>query len=116
LDEHAGVDLLLDVDRWRLDDEVIAVLCVLALPHELRVERRVAWVAQRRRLFDLFGDEVVGVRGRQVRALVGVHDRVDGGGTGGLLLAGWHQFWSRSMGSGSPMTGPSAYRLSIAAL
>ncbi|MBP6106550.1 MAG: hypothetical protein KBB53_08330 [Steroidobacteraceae bacterium] len=42
VDQRLGVDLLLDVQRRRVDDEVGPVLLVLAAPHELRIEVAVA--------------------------------------------------------------------------
>ena len=42
VDQRLGVDLLLDVERRRMDDEVAPVLLVLAAPDELRVEVAVA--------------------------------------------------------------------------
>ncbi len=48
LDERERVDGLLDVDRDRGDLQVVAVLLVLALPDELRVEIRVPRVAHDR--------------------------------------------------------------------
>ena len=42
VDQHLGMDLLLDVERRRVDDEVAPVLLVLAAPDELRVEVAVA--------------------------------------------------------------------------
>ena len=42
VDQHLGVDLFLDVERRRVDDEVAPVLLVLAAPDELRVEVAVA--------------------------------------------------------------------------
>jgi hypothetical protein len=45
LDQRSGVDLLLDVDGDGDDLEVLGqVLLVLALPHQLRVEARVAGI------------------------------------------------------------------------
>jgi hypothetical protein len=38
VDQHLGMHLLLDVQRWRRDDEVAPVLLVLAAPDELRVD------------------------------------------------------------------------------
>ena len=35
LDDRLGVDFLLDVERWCLDDEVGPILLVLAAPDEL---------------------------------------------------------------------------------
>ena len=42
VDQDLGVDLLLNVERRRLDDEVAPVLVVLPAPDELRVEVAVA--------------------------------------------------------------------------
>ena len=89
LDQDPRVDLLLDVDRRRVGDEVLAVELVLALPDELRIERRVARVADLDGLLDLRGDELVRVGGREVRALVGVRDRIDRGWSCRLLGVPW---------------------------
>ena len=62
LDDDPRVDLLLDVDRRGVGDEVLAVEFVLALPDELRVERGVARVADGDRLLDLRGDELLRAR------------------------------------------------------
>src|SRR5262245_17579911 len=43
VDEHLRVYLLLDVERWRLDDDVAPVLVVLAAPDKLRVK---VWVVR----------------------------------------------------------------------
>ena len=97
LDEHPRVDLLLDVDRRRVDHEVLAVVLVLALPDELRVERRVARVAQLGIGCSTSGvDELLGVGGRQVGALVGVGDRLDRRRARRLLLPWRHQAPTRS--------------------
>src|SRR6266566_7097710 len=37
LDQHARIDLLLNVDRWRLNLEISTILVVLSSPYELRV-------------------------------------------------------------------------------
>ena len=42
VDQHLGMDLLLDVERRGMDDEIAPVLLVLAAPDELRVEVAVA--------------------------------------------------------------------------
>jgi len=47
-DQRQRVDRLADVDRDGGHLQVFAVLLVLALPDELRVERWVAWVARGR--------------------------------------------------------------------
>ena len=44
VDQHLGVDLLLDVERRRVDDEIAPVLLVLAAPDELGIEVAVAAV------------------------------------------------------------------------
>ena len=46
VDEDLRVNLLLDVERWRVDDEVAPVLLILSAPNELRVEVGVARVAR----------------------------------------------------------------------
>src|SRR3972149_6027817 len=58
LDERARVDRLGDVDRDGGHLEVVAVLLVLALPDELRVEGRVTRVAHER------GSLLLGAGGR----------------------------------------------------
>ena len=45
VDQHLRVDLLLDVERRRVDDEIAPVLLVLAAPDELRIEVAVARIA-----------------------------------------------------------------------
>ena len=50
LDDDLGDDLLLDVDRRRVDHQVLAVLLVLPAPDELRVEVGVAGVPELGRL------------------------------------------------------------------
>ena len=42
VDQHLGVDLLLDVERRGVDDEIAPVLLILAAPDELRIEVAVA--------------------------------------------------------------------------
>ena len=42
VDQRLGVDLLLDVERRRVDDEVGGILPILAAPHQLRIEIAVA--------------------------------------------------------------------------
>src|SRR5690242_20079106 len=49
VDQHLRVDLLLDVERRCMNDEIAPVLLVLAAPDELRVEVGVAPVADFRR-------------------------------------------------------------------
>ena len=46
VDQHLRVDLLLDVERRRVNDEIAPVLLILAAPDELRVEVGVARVFQ----------------------------------------------------------------------
>ena len=38
VDQHLGMNFLLDVERRRVDDEIAPVLLVLAAPDELRIE------------------------------------------------------------------------------
>ena len=92
LDDDPRVDLLLDVDRGGVGDEVLAVEFVLSLPDELRVERRVALVADGDRLLHIRGDEILRARvgGGEVRPLVGVGDGVDRRRPVGLALSCWH--------------------------
>src|SRR5437879_5488837 len=64
---NLGMDLLLDVERRRLDDEVAPVLLILAAPDELRVEIAVApLVGDAPRLFRLLLDDGLVLRGRDV--------------------------------------------------
>ena len=60
LDERERVDRLLDVDRDRQHLEVAAVLLVLALPDDLRVDGRIAGVAQDGGPLLLVADERLG--------------------------------------------------------
>ena len=46
VDQRLGVDLLLDVERRRVDDEVAPVLLILPAPDELGIEVGVARVAE----------------------------------------------------------------------
>ena len=94
LDQDPGVDLLLDVDRRRVGDQVVVVPVdvvgrrVLAPPDQLRVEALVAGVADLADLLDRGVDELVRVGGRDVGPLVAVRDRVDRGrALGGCLRA-----------------------------
>ena len=103
VDDRLGVDLLLDVDRHHGDGQVLAVLLVLAVPHELRVERRVAGVEHRLRGLLIVGDEVAQLLGGDVRPLVLVADRLDLG-LGGRFLPGHQGFdscWLDQKSSGS---------------
>jgi len=88
-DQHPGIDLLLDVERRGIALQHLG-LFVLALPNELGVEAVVTLPAHRHGLLDLGGDEVLGVGGGDVGALVGVD-----GGLDRLrarrCLAGWQQ-------------------------
>ena len=78
LDDDLRVDLLLDVDRHDRHGEVGAVLLVLALPDELRVERRVARIQHVLRCGFVRGDEIAQLLSRDVLARVLVLDRLDG--------------------------------------
>src|SRR5688500_11380645 len=94
------MNLLLDVERRRLDDEIAPVLVVLAAPDELRIEVGVPWIAH------LFTSEVLGFEdglmlgGRNVQPLVvGMTERLD------LLLALWRGGSLRHFSSRSPRPG-----------
>ena len=66
LHERERIDGLLDVDRDRGDREVMAVLLVLALPDELRIEVRVPGVAHDRGPLLLGAGERLELGGRDV--------------------------------------------------
>ena len=74
------VDRLLDVDRHRRHGQRLTILLVLALPHQLRVERRVARVEERLGRVLVLGHEVAQFLGGDVGAGVGVAKAGDGGG------------------------------------
>src|SRR5438876_4358778 len=110
VDQHLGMDLLLDVERRRLDDEVAPVLLVLAAPDELRVEIAVApLVSGAPRLFRLLLDDGLVLGGRDVLALrLFVLDGLD-------ALAGWRLGFSRhgvyrARGCRTPMAQPTSRR------
>ena len=42
INERLGVNLFLDVERWRVDDEVTPVLLIFSTPDELGIEVGVA--------------------------------------------------------------------------
>ena len=86
LDDGLRVDLLLDVDGHGRHGQVAAVLLVLALPDELRVERRVARVEHGLGRVLVLGHEVAQLLGGDVGALVVVGE--GGDGSGGRFL--WH--------------------------
>ena len=71
------MNLLLDVDRHDGDSEVFAVLLVLALPDQLRVERRIARVEHGLGREFFVGHEVAQFLGGDVGALVLVADGLD---------------------------------------
>jgi hypothetical protein len=77
LDQRLRMDLLLDVDRDDRDLERLAVLLVLSLPNELRVERRVPRVEESLRRLLLRANELAQLFGRDVDALVLVLDGLD---------------------------------------
>src|SRR5207302_2049537 len=110
VDQHLGMDLLLDVERRRLDDEVAPVLPVLAAPDELRVEIAVApLVGGAQRLLRLLLDDGLVLGGRDVLALrLFVLDGLD-------ALAGWWLCFSRhgvyrASGCKTPMAQPRSRR------
>ena len=85
LDDRLGADLLLDVDGDRRHDEILAVLLVLALPDELRVQRRVARVAEHLRPgLGLLGERAQLGGGDVHPVISGMLDGLDGGRRGGL--------------------------------
>ena len=67
-DDRPRVNLLLDVDRRHIHVEVAGVLLVLALPDQLRVQRRVARVAHHLGRGLIVGQEVAQFVGRDVLA------------------------------------------------
>ncbi|MEQ1760906.1 MAG: hypothetical protein ABL986_21590 [Vicinamibacterales bacterium] len=78
VDQHLRVQLLLDVERWRLGDEVAPVLIVLSTPDELRVQVSVSGIPDflARSVHGLEHRLVLG--GRNVDALVvGVAESLD---------------------------------------
>ena len=96
VDQHLGMDLFLDVERRRVDDEVAPVLLVLAAPDELRVEVAVAALvghADRALLLLLQHRLVFGGRDVLARRLV-VLERLDGLAGG---ASSWP--WLRSLAS-----------------
>ncbi len=95
LDDHLRQDLLLDVDGDDRHLEVAGVLLVLALPHELRVERRVAGVEHGAGRGFVTLHEAAQLVGGDVGALLVVAVGLDGLGAGGLLRSG-HQYTSIS--------------------
>src|SRR5438093_972215 len=72
------MDLLLDVDRHNGHGEVLSVLPVLALPHQLWVERSVAGIQERLRHHLVVLHEVTQLVGRDVHARILVADSLNG--------------------------------------
>src|SRR5690349_9698708 len=70
LDERLRVNLLLDIDGNDGYLEVARVLLVLALPHELRIERRVARIPHLRGRLLVLLDEAAQLLRRNVRPRV----------------------------------------------
>src|SRR5439155_14094891 len=87
VNQNLGVDLLLDVERRGVDDEVAPVLFILPAPNELGVEITVAaLVGNTNGMLLLLLNDRLKFRGRDVFPLVGVVDeRFDGLGPGGFL-------------------------------
>jgi hypothetical protein len=86
-DDDLRVNLFLDVNGHGGDFERTGILFVLALPDELRVERRVARVENFLRHFLVVFDEVAQFLGRDVGAFVLVLGGEDGrGGFGGFAM------------------------------
>src|ERR1017187_1010938 len=96
LDEHVRGDLLLNVDRRCVDGEILIVLFVFALPHQLRVERCVARVAKPRRPPCVLVEEFLGIGGRDVEPFVLVPDSIDWRGAAWQLLPWSHAQFSCS--------------------
>src|ERR1041385_1932419 len=78
LDQRLWVDLLLDVDRHHEHCQVLLILLLLSLPHQLRIERGIAGVQQRLRSGLVLLDETAQLLGRDVHPLVLVADDLDG--------------------------------------
>lgn len=79
LDDRLRMNLLLDVDWHRRDFERLLILLILALPNQLRVERRIAGIEQTRefnglRALLIVSHEVPQLFGGNIRALVFVLD------------------------------------------
>jgi hypothetical protein len=82
-----------------IHDQVFGVLLVLAVPDELRVEVAVAWVADSFDAGGLLAEEVLGVSGRVVEALVAVLEGLNRLRSAGLLTR-WHRCFPSSGPSG----------------
>ena len=76
-DDRLRLDLLLDVDRHNLHAQVFGVLFILALPHKLRVKRRIARVEHRLGRSLVIGHEPAQFLGGDVGALLLVLDGID---------------------------------------
>ena len=100
LDQHPRVDLLLDVDRRRIGHQIPIGDVVLAGPHQLRIQGRVAREPRLADGLQVLGPEVVDSLGRgQVGPLVAVDDGFDWHRTSRRLLTrrhGHHQGDGRS--------------------
>ena len=90
LDDHPRLNLLLNVDRNYWDGEIRAVLLVLTLPDELRIERGIARIQQLLRRALVLDHKVAELVRRDVRALVLVPQRVHWRWTCGRALAPAH--------------------------
>ena len=81
VDDCLGMNLLLDVDRHGIDAKIRAILGILALPDELRVEVRVAGIAQRDRSRLVLADQPLRLGRRNVLPRVRrMGQRLDGEG------------------------------------
>ena len=92
VDEHLRMDLLLDVQRRCMDDQIRPVLLVFATPDQLRVQVRVPRILHRHRRLLIVADHRSVLDRRNVLPLVvGVPNRIDGFDglfVGGLLRHG----------------------------
>ncbi|OQA95709.1 MAG: hypothetical protein BWY25_02366 [Chloroflexi bacterium ADurb.Bin222] len=77
VDQRLWVDFLLDVDGHSGHRQIGGVLFVFALPDQLRIERGIAGIAQRRRGVFVLGHEIAQLLRGDVRALVRVADGLD---------------------------------------
>lgn len=87
VDEHLRMHLLLDIQRWCMDDQVRPVLLILAPPNKLRIQVRVARIPYRHRRLLIVADHGAILDRRYVLPLVvGVPNGIDG--LDGLFVAG----------------------------
>src|SRR5574337_1183468 len=85
VDNRLGVDLLLDVDRYDWDGEVLAVLFVLPFPDQLRIEGGIARVEHGLGGQFFVGHKVPQLLGGDIGSLILVPNRFDFGRSRFLL-------------------------------